>query len=1222
MGGRHFVVRRLVIAIVVWAVGFVGLPTLTAEAACSDTQLVPAVGRWEVNQGLGSYDRLTRGKDILVRLYLTLPPTSTCSLGGSQAITITGASLTVTGAGSSPSMSPINAANLSSNNLTLPPALPNSNHDPLFQVAGSVITSSSVSPAATGTPPTFPSFAARFDVTVTYRQKISASITNTKTALFSTNKIVDQQSKAVRILFQPVGDGTSATTQFTDSDRTAVQNAVQTLLRTMPVPAGPAGTPLTAAARTGGIRYDINPSLLDVSGIASLFKTVSVGGTNVRKFCATQSGFTTLAPQLGTRLDSFNTLQPSAEDAADFIVGVYGEQVSWDSAQGCALGMAAVGSKVTIARADTYKPKVGTTPEHFPYTGAVMAMEITHNIGGQPSPRSSTYHSSYVQSDNTDPDGAYSLSSGVYLSADKTVMNIDTSTSSWDNNVTVLEKPDYEYNLCRFGGTILSGAECTTPVTGGTLTGVAAIDAYAAAGNTSMGLLEGYHATSALTATDDASPYRLLRLIGGAVINGTGTGIPVAVNYTHGEGSPNPGLFSFAVPASLLDGADEVKLVFAPTGSVVFDVSKQASPPAVTAITAESNDLLAPGQSTMLTKSVTPPPNPDGDIVFLADTTGSMVGAIADVQAKARTVIERIRASQPTSQFAVANYKDFNVPAGCSPSSTYAYRLDHAITDNIDDAISAIGTWAATGGCDDPEAQINALHQLVTSTAPATGFRTPALPRAVAWFGDQPGHNPSGPDQPNSGITLGTAISDLRAAGIRVVAVSVGSIGLDQCPSENGTSTPLPCPGQATRIAEATGGTVKSNASSDQVADALLDGLFSATVEPHATCDSGLSIAIDPTRQVVDSRTPGEAALFNETVLVAPTATDGKKSCTVDFSVNGKPSSDPNFHQVITVAVGSTTVTVRADATSGNPNSVADFIYHCPGTAFYPVATAVPRTGNAILIAPDRFSLTFETKIDSGLVPGGVCTLSALVTDQFQRSAPSQPAATTTFNVTKKKPLDIAIYTPTESSKFGPQATILATGGGSDPEGGAMSFSWSLTGPGPYSTTASGASAAFVRPTPQWTAGDYTLTLTGTDPDGNSSSATRTFSVVAESALPPTYGFVGFFTPAKNWPDVNAVNAGQAFTAKWILRDVNGQDVTTTAAIFGAQLQQVNCTTRAAMGSPVFTWQVGATMLRYDSKGGQWVANVSIPSGVGLCYTWTLELADGSLHPLFLQTVK
>src|SRR5213594_2220190 len=84
--------------------------------------------------------------------------------------------------------------------LSARPALVDSSHDPFFAVSGSILApSSSTTPA--------PSFSATFTVNVTYTRKLSSrDVTTGLTASFNAVKTVDQESKAIRILFQPLGD--------------------------------------------------------------------------------------------------------------------------------------------------------------------------------------------------------------------------------------------------------------------------------------------------------------------------------------------------------------------------------------------------------------------------------------------------------------------------------------------------------------------------------------------------------------------------------------------------------------------------------------------------------------------------------------------------------------------------------------------------------------------------------------------------------------------------------------------------------------------------------------------------------------------------------------------------------------------------------------------------------------------------------------------------------
>lgn len=292
---------------------------------------------------------------------------------------------------------------------------------------------------------------------------------------------------------------------------------------------------------------------------------------------------------------------------------------------------------------------------------------------------------------------------------------------------------------------------------------------------------------------------------------------------------------------------------------------------------------LASGSSATITKTIhTPaiPPNPD--IVLLSDTTGSMGATIANVQANADSIMSTVAADQPTAEFAAAEYKDGD-PNFCG-IDPFAFRLDQALTGTTADVQSGIGNWVASGGCDTPESQVNALYQLATN--PGVGFRSGST-RIVVWFGDSSGHDPS------LGHTLNDAINALVAANIQVIAVPVNS----------GFGDGLDSTGQATAVATATGGEVLPSAAPDQVANAILTGLTNLPVEvtPVPTCDSGLTATYDAPSKTVTS---GTDATFGETLTVAPGAV-GVLNCTVDFLLNGNHVD--GFQQTVTITAYGTT---------------------------------------------------------------------------------------------------------------------------------------------------------------------------------------------------------------------------------------------------------------------------------------------------------------------------
>lgn len=399
-----------------------------------------------------------------------------------------------------------------------------------------------------------------------------------------------------------------------------------------------------------------------------------------------------------------------------------------------------------------------------------------------------------------------------------------------------------------------------------------------------------------------------------------------------------------------------------------------AAPPGVDPATVDLT--LAAGQSTTVTKHVTTsavPPNPD--LVLLADTTGSMGGAITNVRANANAITGDVLAAQPTAQFGVAEYKDF--------SDSVPFKVNQGITADTGAVQAGINQWAAGGGGDGPEADLNALYELATG---AVSFR-PDGTRIVAWFGDAPSHDPSG------GHTLADTVAALKAANIRVVAVNVGA---------------LDATGQATAITEATGGVLLNNVPSNQVSQAILDGIKSieVTVAPHITsCDPQLTLTNAPASVKVPS---GDVATFTETIAAAAGAAPGTYHCSVDYLVDGVSRGFVETTTVrvlglavddVTVAEGSggapvpatftvsllggaspNPVTVHYATANGTAGAPADYAATSGDVAFAPGETAKPVT---VLVNPDTvdepdetFTVNLSAPAGAGLVdPTGVGTI-------------------------------------------------------------------------------------------------------------------------------------------------------------------------------------------------------------------------------------------------------
>jgi hypothetical protein len=382
-------------------------------------------------------------------------------------------------------------------------------------------------------------------------------------------------------------------------------------------------------------------------------------------------------------------------------------------------------------------------------------------------------------------------------------------------------------------------------------------------------------------------------------------------------------------------------LVLALTAGLVVlpATTAAAAPPGVTPSTVDVT--LGPGQSTTVAKSVTTaavPPNPD--LVLLADTTGSMGGAIANVKANAGEITSDVLGAQPSARFAVAEYKDFTDP--------FAFRVNQNTTADEAAVQTGINQWTASGGGDAPEAYINALWEIATDEI---AFREGSS-RIVAVFGDAPSHDPSG------GHTLADAIAALQAAEVRVIMVNVGAIDAF---------------GQATAITEATGGVLLNNVPADQVSEAILAGLgaIEVTVTPTVgACDDEVEVTNSPASRTVEG---GGTATFTETIAAAPGAAPGVYTCSVDYLVNGVSAG---YVQSITVRVPGFsvddvtvtepnlgTVTATFTVTQSIPGTSATSVRYATsnGTAAAPGDYAA--ASGTLTFAPGQTSKTFDVQV-------------------------------------------------------------------------------------------------------------------------------------------------------------------------------------------------------------------------------------------------------------------
>jgi hypothetical protein len=207
------------------------------------------------------------------------------------------------------------------------------------------------------------------------------------------------------------------------------------------------------------------------------------------------------------------------------------------------------------------------------------------------------------------------------------------------------------------------------------------------------------------------------------------------------------------------------------------------------------------------------------DVFFLADTTGSMGGTLANVQAGAAAILSGL-AGLGNLAYGVGEYRDLG--------DAFVYRLNQEITEDTTAVQAGINTWVADGGGDWEEGQLYALSQVATTAAWRTGST-----RIVIWFGDAPGHDPSGP----TAVTEAQATAALVAQTIKVMALDVGSLNYS---------------GQAQSIATATNGKYYSGIDPAQIVNDIKNAIivsfqtYSTVTLGRSTVPTGLKVTVVP----------------------------------------------------------------------------------------------------------------------------------------------------------------------------------------------------------------------------------------------------------------------------------------------------------------------------------------------------------------------------------------
>ena len=165
------------------------------------------------------------------------------------------------------------------------------------------------------------------------------------------------------------------------------------------------------------------------------------------------------------------------------------------------------------------------------------------------------------------------------------------------------------------------------------------------------------------------------------------------------------------------------------------------------------------------------------DVAFAMDTTGSMGGSISNLKTALTTTIIPGLAKIPSVGLAVVDHKDFSDGAA-------VLNVRQRITTDPKLANAAVSAMGASGGGDGPEAQVAAMHHILTGAAngvikawtPTPGtfggvnFRPGAVP-VVVLITDAPWHDPSGI------ATVANITSEFTKKNVKFVALNTGGLG-------------------------------------------------------------------------------------------------------------------------------------------------------------------------------------------------------------------------------------------------------------------------------------------------------------------------------------------------------------------------------------------------------------------------------------------------------------
>jgi hypothetical protein len=134
--------------------------------------------------------------------------------------------------------------------------------------------------------------------------------------------------------------------------------------------------------------------------------------------------------------------------------------------------------------------------------------------------------------------------------------------------------------------------------------------------------------------------------------------------------------------------------------------------------------------------------------------------------------------------------------------------------------------------------------------------------------------------------------------------------------------------------------------------------------------------------------------------------------------------------------------------------------------------------------------------------------------------------------------------------------------------------------------------------------GGHTMTATATDNADRTATATRSYSVNA-------WTLHGFYQPVDMNGVWNTVKNGSTVPLKWEMF-AGSTELTDVALVKSVTTALVACSSGTEDAVEETATATGATVLRYDSTGGQFIYNWQTPKQPGKCYRATMTAMDGS----------